>query len=97
MFYLQVYRKDDVYNLNFDYSVKNFLPQFVTFLKRCRIKVIDDNNIIELLISEKQYTNILIRISNRHIQSTLVYLFQKVTNRLNYLENIMLYKLSDST
>ncbi|MFK4566505.1 helix-turn-helix domain-containing protein [Enterococcus sp. UD-01] len=53
MFYLQICSKDKIYNLNFDSSVKKFLPQFVTFLKRHGINVIDDNNIVELLISDK--------------------------------------------
>ncbi len=53
MFYLQVCSKDDTYNLNFDSSVKKFLLHFGTFLKRFGIKVIDENNIVELLISEE--------------------------------------------
>lgn len=50
-FYLQISSEDIQYNLDFDASVKNFLPQFVMFLKRQGIEVIDDQNIIELLIS----------------------------------------------
>ena len=51
MFYLQISSEDGQYNLDFDASVKNFLPQFVMFLKRHGIEVIDDHNVIELLIS----------------------------------------------
>ena len=51
MFYLQISSEDGQYNLNFDASVKNFLPQFMMFLKRHGIEVIDDHNVIELLIS----------------------------------------------
>lgn len=53
MFHLQICSKDKIYNLNFDSSVKKFLPQFATFLKRRGINVIDNNNIVELLISDK--------------------------------------------
>ncbi|MDB1689314.1 helix-turn-helix domain-containing protein [Enterococcus casseliflavus] len=53
MFYLQISSKDGQYSLSFDTSVKNFLPQFMMFLKRRGIEVIDDHNVIELLISGK--------------------------------------------
>lgn len=51
LLYLQICSKDKIDNLNFDSSVKNFLPQYVTFLKRHGIHVIDDDNIVKLLIS----------------------------------------------
>lgn len=53
LFYLQVCSEEGTYNLTFDTSVKKFLPQFVGFLQRHHIEVIDDDCIIELIIAEK--------------------------------------------
>ena len=51
--YLEINNAKKVYTLSLDASVKEFLPQFIAFLNRKGIKVIDSNGIIELLISEK--------------------------------------------
>lgn len=51
-FYLVIKTQEREYFLNLNISTKQFLPQFVSFLKRKGICVIDENNIIELLISD---------------------------------------------
>lgn len=52
-FYLQLWSKNGEHKLIFDTSTKKLLPQFAAFLNRQKITVIDDNNIVELLISGK--------------------------------------------
>lgn len=49
-FYLKVESTQGTFILNFDESPENFLPQFANFLERQKIKIIDKDNIIQLLI-----------------------------------------------
>lgn len=50
-FYLVVHSQNKTVKLNLDHSAKMFLPQFIAFLARKGIHVIDSLNIIELFVS----------------------------------------------
>ncbi|EJW9249119.1 XRE family transcriptional regulator, partial [Enterococcus faecalis] len=50
-FYLMVNYNEKSIKLDFDSSVKDFLPQFVSFLSRKNIPVIDNSNVTDLIIS----------------------------------------------
>ena len=56
-FYLRLDSNQKIYHLDLSYEPKIFLPQFISYLSRKGVQVMDEHNIVEMLISGKSLYN----------------------------------------